>query len=154
MPIRFLTLHAPASLRGFTAAIAAGATLVACKGILDVDNPNNVGYDAFDNPAAAGSIVNGAENSTARGLASMLTPYSIATDETYWVGSRDAYAQLDIGDVSDPNNEYVDAGAFRFFESRWLADRAILSLETFNTNGTLLDESLLARALINGAVVY
>jgi hypothetical protein len=133
---------------------AAAAALGACSSLLDVSNPNNVGSEALDNPSASAAIVAGAENSTARALASILNPYTIASDETYWVGSRDAYYQIDQGAISDPNNEYVNSAFFNLGEARWLGEQAITQLSKFNTDGTLSDKTLLARAYLNGAVVY
>jgi len=134
--------------------MVAAASVTACSNILNVDNPNNVGAEALDNPTAAASIVVGAENSTARAVSSALTPYTAATDESIWVGSRDAYGQLDNGGIGDPNNEYPDAAFFNVGEARWLAEQTIAKLEGFKKDGKLLDDGLLVRAYINGAVIY
>jgi hypothetical protein len=154
MHIRLNRPAAPRVLRGLAGAVAASVMLVGCKGILDVKNPNNVGSDALDNPASAGPIVIGAENSVVRGLMSIYTPYAASTDETIWVGSRDAYGELDTGNFADPNNEYVDASAFNLNEGRWMADQSVTKLEGFVAAGKLLDTDLLVRAYINGADVY
>src|SRR5580765_4342342 len=110
----------PTFFAACAAMVVAAASVTACGNILDVDNPNNVGAEALDNPTAAASIVVGAENSTARAVSSALTPYTAATDESIWVGSRDAYGQLDNGGIGDPNNEYPDAAFFNVGEARWL----------------------------------
>ena len=138
------------------AAIAAAAALGVggCSGILDVDNPNNVGVEALDNPSIAHSLVNGAETSTVRALTAILAPYGTATDELTWVGSRDAYNQIDDGRTSDPGNEFVDAANFYLNESRWMADEAIIRLEQFETDKKLADSLELARAYLIGAVNY
>ena len=134
---------------------AAAFVFTACSSILDVDNPNSAPSEALDNPSAAASIVIGAENSTARAVSSALTPYTAATDEAIWVGSRSAYGQLDNGGVGDPNNEYPDAAFFNVGEARWLAEQAIAKLEGFVKDGTLSDTSfLLPRAYLNGAIIY
>jgi len=133
---------------------AAASVFTACGSILDVDNPNNAPAEALDNPSAAASIVIGAENSTARAVSSALTPYTAATDESIWVGSRDAYGQLDNGGIGDPNNEYPDAAFFNVGEARWLAEQAIAKLEGFEKDGKLLDDALLVRAYVNGAIIY
>ncbi|MFN8571175.1 MAG: hypothetical protein U0132_03905 [Gemmatimonadaceae bacterium] len=49
---------------------------------MEVDNPNNVTSDALDGSAAAGTIINGAENSAVRAMQSIYTPYAAITDET------------------------------------------------------------------------
>jgi len=148
-----LRLSVVRTVRGLSVA-ASVATMGACTSLFDVKNPNNVGADALDNPAASAAIVNGAENSVARGLASILNPATIATDETYWSGSRDAYQQIDTGNLSDPNNEYVNSAFFNLGEARWLSEQAITKLAGFNADGTLQDKTLLIRAYINGAVIY
>jgi hypothetical protein len=150
---RALSFGAARTMRALTVA-AAGVALGACSSLLDVSNPNNVGSEALDNPSASAAIVAGAENSTARALASILNPYTIASDETYWVGSRDAYYQIDQGAISDPNNEYVNSAFFNLGEARWLGEQAITQLAKFNADGTLSDKTLLIRAYLNGAVVY
>src|SRR6185369_2722477 len=94
-------------VRGFTV-LATCASLGACSSLLEVKNPNNVGADALDRSEAAGAIISGAENSTARAMASIINPFTVASDETFWVGSRDAYLQIDTGNLSDMNNEYVN----------------------------------------------
>ena len=116
---------------------AAASVFTACGSILDVDNPNSAPSEALDNPSAAASIVVGAENSTARAVSSALTPYTAATDEAIWVGSRDAYGQLDNGGIGDPNNEYPDAAFFNVGEARWLAEQTIAKLEGFVKDGKL-----------------
>ena len=79
-------------------ALAASLLLVgACKSLLEVDNPNNVSSSALDVPAAAPAILAGAENITANAISSMLNFYTPASDEAYWVGSRDDYRLLNSG---------------------------------------------------------
>jgi len=155
MKLRSLSDGMP-RLRARTAlAVVASAVLVAaCGNILDVENPNNVGDAALSNPTAAAPIVVGAENAVARAVSSALTPYTAATDESIWVGSRDAYGQLDNGGIGDPNNEYPDAAFFNVGEARWLAEQSIAKLEQFAEDKKLQDESMLIRAYVNGAIIY
>jgi starch-binding outer membrane protein, SusD/RagB family len=129
-------------------------TMAGCKGIFDVDNPNNVGEEALDNPAIATSLQNGVQASTERALAAIYAPYSTLTDELDWVGSRDAYKQLDDGTPTEVANEFVDAANFYLNEARWMSDQAIKRLTEFETAGTLGDPTTLARTLAFGAVVY
>lgn len=130
------------------------ATLAACGDILDVNNPNNLVEEELGNPTAAGSIVNGASGLVARGIGAVLGPYSVATDEAIWVGSRDAWRELDAGNLGDPRNEFTD-DAFRFFaQGRWMADEAVERVKGFDDEGTLLDRSHLARAYLFAAVQY
>src|SRR6266702_6161420 len=87
--------------------LAAGAA--ACSSLLDVKNPNNVNESDLSNPASATSQANGVRSSVARACGIVLTPYAGVTDELTWIGSRDAWQSLDLGRVSEPTNEFVDA---------------------------------------------
>ena len=74
--------------------IVLGLTTLAlggCKGMLDVENPNNVSAGALDVPTAASAIVNGAINTGGNALSSLLNAYTIISDETFQSGSRDDY---------------------------------------------------------------
>jgi hypothetical protein len=132
----------------------AALTLVACTSLLEVDNPNNVTAEALSNPAAAGTILNGAENSTVRAMQSLYTPNAAITDETIFRGSRDDYEQLDQGLGGNAANEYTNAASFNVNEARWLADNAVKLLEGFKTAGKLSDDAFLHQAYLNKAVVY
>lgn len=109
-------------------ALALGLALPACD-ILDVNNPNNLTEESIDAPAAAAAIVNGALAANARGISTVWLGYLMATDEIVWIGSRDAWGQLDQGFVSNPNNEFTDAGFPVLTQARWLADRAATTLD-------------------------
>src|SRR6476660_8980899 len=78
-----------------------------CKGMLDVDNPNNVSSGALDVPTAASAIVNGAINTGANALSSLLNAYTIISDETFQSGSRDVYRLLDTSAIDINTNEYL-----------------------------------------------
>jgi len=80
-----------------------------CSSLLDVKNPNNVNEGDLNNPAVAAALANGALSATARAWGNVLTPYSEATDELTWIGSRDAWSDLDQGYLSGITNEFVDA---------------------------------------------
>ena len=138
--------------------VLAAALLVlafaACSNLLDVTNPNNVNEDALDNPAAAGSLTNGVLASTVRMLSAVTVPYSVSTDELDWIGSRDAWFDLETGGIANYLNEFTD-GAFPFVgESRFLGDLTIKKLEKFNADGALVDKLQLARAYLYTAIVY
>jgi hypothetical protein len=134
--------------------VAPLAAVVACSSILDVDNPNNVSESALDNPAAAANIANGAAAATARMLSGTTTPYSVATDELDWIGSRDAWNDLETGGIGNYLNEFTD-GAFPYVgEARYTTDDAIKRLAKFDTAGTLSNRLNLARAYVYAAVVY
>ena len=69
---------------------------------LDANNPNNLleeqlGVSAFT------PMVNGLEGVTVRAYGNILAPYSVASDEMIWIGSRDAWQQLNFGNVDNIN---------------------------------------------------
>ena len=137
--------------------VGAAMLLTACSSILDVKNPNNVPEDALTDPAAAGAIANGVLASTARMLTATTTPYAVATDELDWIGSRDAWLELERGAIANHFNEFTDQ-AFPFVgEARYLGDQAIQRLLFFDTSSTILTRPArdhLARAYLHTAVVY
>ncbi len=126
----------------------------ACSNLLEVTNPNNVNEDALDNPAAAGSLTNGVLASTVRMLSAVTVPYGVSTDELDWIGSRDAWFDLETGGIANYLNEFTDA-AFPFVgESRYLGDLTVQKLEKFNADGALIDKLQLAKAYLYTAIVY
>ncbi len=124
--------------------------------VLEVDNPNNLGEQGLENPAAVPSMVNGVEGTVTRAIGAYLAPYSTATDELQWSGSRDAWGRLSSGDIGDPLNEFSDLAYTYVSEARWWADDVIGRLEAFRDNDELRpgDETQLARAYLYGAVIY
>ena len=137
--------------------IVLAASLVAlggCSSLLQVDNPNNVSADALDVPAAAPAILAGAQNLTGNAISSLLNFYTPATDEAYWVGSRDDYRLLDSGELGINTNEYVQSAYLVIAKARWMDDQAVQKLSKFNTAGQLLDKQLLAQAYLNSAIIY
>lgn len=139
--------------------LTAGAGLLAlgaCSSLLDVDNPNNVPAEALNDPAAAQAIVTGAENLTGNGLSSMLNFYVPATDEAYWVGSRDDYRLLDSGEFGKNANEYTQSGYLKMVGARWISDQAVTQLSKFKADNTLPPTSypLLVKAYLIAATNY
>lgn len=126
----------------------------ACSGLLDVKNPNNVNVDDLDNPAAAAAIANGALATVAYGWGGLLLSYSTASDELTWIGSRDGFRELDVGNLTNPTNEFTDA-AFPFVgRARWMSDLAIQRLSAFDAAGTLKSRDDLARSYLYAAIAY
>ena len=122
---------------------------------LDANNPNNLleeqlGVSAFT------PMVNGLEGVTVRAYGNILAPYSVASDEVIWIGSRDAWQQLNFGNVDNINNEYVDAAFFYVGEARYWADDVIARGEEFSTTDAFsaANRTDLARAYWYGAVTY
>jgi starch-binding outer membrane protein, SusD/RagB family len=128
--------------------------LAGCKGMLDVDNPNNVSSGALEVPTAAAAIVNGAINTGANALSSLLNAYTIISDETFQSGSRDDYRLLDTGAIDINTNEYLQASYLVAMRARWMAEQAIEKVDKFDKDGVLLDKQLLAQAYLMGAIDY
>ena len=148
------TARQAAGWRGPVLALALAAGVSACGNILDVENPNNLVEADLATPTAATSLVNGASAVLARGIGAMLGIYSTITDEVRWTGSRDAWRELDQGELANPRNEFTD-DAYRFIsEARWMTDEAVKRLEAFDAEKRLLDRSELARAYLFAAVAY
>ncbi|MEQ8425270.1 MAG: RagB/SusD family nutrient uptake outer membrane protein [Cyclobacteriaceae bacterium] len=129
-------------------------TAFSCDNLLDAANPNSLVEDDLSNPAAAGPMVNGAQASVTRALANILLPAAIASDEVVWSGSRDAWQQLNLGQLSDYENEFTDAAFAYVSEARWWADEVISRLEGFETDGFAISDALQTRAYIYGAIIY
>jgi len=125
-----------------------------CGDILEVDNPNTLIEGDLNNPSASTAMANGAEASLTRGLGAMHAPYHTATDELTWIGSRDAWGQLDQGALSDRINEFTDAAFPYLAEARWQADDFISRVEAFRSEGDLQDDTDLARLYLYGAITY
>src|SRR5678816_2082579 len=133
---------------------AATLALAGCKGMLDVDNPNNVSSGALQDPTAAPAIVNGAINTGANALSSLLNAYTIISDETFQSGSRDDYRLLDTGEIDINTNEYLQASYLVAMRARWMAEQAIKQVGQFDADGLLQDKQLLAQAYLMGAIIY
>ena len=139
-----------------TGLLGAGLVLAVagCSGLLDVKNPNNVNESDLNNPASAAAQANGVLASLTRAWGNILTPYSMATDELTWIGSRDAWRNLDEGQISEPTNEFVDAAYFYVGEARWWADTTIGRLVGFKAKSVLANDDDLARSYLYGALVF
>lgn len=142
--------------RGTGTLVLAGALFAAgaCKGILDVENPNNVSEGSLGDPQAAVQQANGVQASTVRMLSAIATPYATATDELDWTGSREAWNELEKGVISDYLNEFTDLAFTYVGEARYLGDETIKRLEGFNSQGRLRDRSALVRAYLYTAIVH
>lgn len=137
----------------FALLLLAGALTAGCD-VLEVDNPNNLVEEDLGNPAAAPAIANGALSTVTEGIGTVLGPYSAATDELTWTGTRDAWEQLVFGEVDDPLNEFSDDAFGEIAEARWTADEAIERLEAFQEEGRLSSTQPLIRSYVYGALAY
>ncbi len=138
------------------AALAAAAAAAGCKGILDVENPNNVVEDNINAVAAAAPLANGVVGITIRALNSALDPFSTASDELDFVGSQDGFFQLDVGNLSNPAVQFSNNGFSRVSEARWLSDQALARFAGWEKDGTLGTPNLPDRATtyLYAAVTY
>ena len=134
--------------------VACLSALAACSSLLDVKNPNNVNQTDLSNPASAASQASGVLATVARAWGQIITPYSVATDELTWIGSRDAWQSLDQGTISEPTNEFVDAAFLYVGEARWWSDETIKRLKGFDAANVLPDRNDLARTYLSGAMIY
>jgi len=150
----WLTARRVSGLGGALCSLCLAGGVLACSSLLDVKNPNNVAASDLDNPTTAPAIANGALSSVAYGWGAILTEYATASDELTWIGSRDGFRELDIGNLTNPTNEFTDA-AFPFVgRARWMADLAIARLSGFNAAGTLKNRDDLARSYLYAAIAY
>ena len=151
LPFRRFGVHA----RVVSHACAVLLTLAACT-LFDtnVTNPNAIEEAALSDPASAPTLANGLNAAMTRMITSAYGPYSVATDELTWVGSRENWGFLDAGDVSSPTNEYNDAAYPLASEARWLANYTIDRLDGFDKAGKLRNKADLARTYVYAAVAY
>src|SRR2546425_687794 len=149
-----MTTHRTTSLVRRALGPAAALVIAACSSLLDVKNPNNVNASALDNPAAAPAIANGALSALAYGWGATLADYATASDELTWIGSRDGWRELDVGNFTNPTNEFTDAAFPYVGRARWMTDLAIQKLSGFDAAGTLKSRDDLARSYLYGALAY
>jgi len=125
---------------------------IGCNNLLEVDNPNSVLEENLNDPAAANAIASGALSTTSNGLGYCMAPYTCATDEATWIGSRDGWNLLDRGSIADVNNEFTDAAWPFITEARYTCDNAIALLGGFKSANTLKDPKNLVKAYLYSAV--
>jgi hypothetical protein len=135
--------------------MVAALAVVAFAGcdLLDVDNPNNLVEESIRSQAAASAVVNGSEALVSSALSQIWQPYLVASDEMYWIGSRDAWLELDKGFVSNVNNEFTDGAFPSVGQARWMADEAVEIL-TEHASADASFSSELARAQLFAGMIY
>ena len=143
----------PARARLCSRSLLRVAALGGCS-VLDATNPNAVVESALDTPAAATPLANGLGSSVTRALAAVWTPYAAVTDEFSFIGTREAYRNLDNGFLADPANEFTDASFPEVAEARFLAVETIRRLEAFDAAGELRTRNDLARSYLYGAIIF
>ena len=140
------------AFKASTTGVAAALTLSAC-GLLDVNNPNNLVETSIEQPAAATAVVNGSQALVFQAIGYIWSPYEVASDEFFWIGSRDAWGSLDQGFVSDPSNEFTDAAYPYIAQARWMGDKAVAILEEHVAEDPSFSEEL-ARAHLYDGIIY
>ncbi|MDE2974435.1 MAG: hypothetical protein OXU64_06915 [Gemmatimonadota bacterium] len=140
------------------AALAATAALATC-GLLDVSNPNDLVEEDIRKIEAAEAVVNGTLALVSSSVSQSWQPYLVASDELYWIGSRDAWLSLDKGFVDDPLNEFIDGPFPAMGQARWMSDLAIEILanhvEEAETDALKTAMAhLLARANLYSGIIY
>ena len=131
------------------------SVLASCD-LLDVKNPNDLVEDDIRQRAAANAVVNGTLTLVASSISQSWQPYLVASDEMYWIGSRDAWQSLDQGAVGDPYNEFIDGPFPAMGQARWMADEAIEILTEHrdaNPSDTIIRRDL-ARANLYAGIMY
>ena len=133
-------------------AVAATVALSGCN-LLDVDNPNSLVEASIKLEAAANGVVNGSLNRISNGISSVWQAYLVASDELYWIGSRDAWGQLDQGFVGNPENEFTDGAFPALGQGVWMAQNAVDILTEHNAAGTGFEKDLARAQLFNGMIL-
>ena len=134
----------------FVALLAVG--IGACD-LLEVENPNTLEESNLENPTSAAPMVGGLQSTVTRAVGYIYAPYSTASDELIWVGTRDAWLDLSRGFLGSPLNEFTDLSFTFVAEAEWTAREFVGRLEGFQEEGTLPDEQLLARGYLYGAII-
>src|SRR5215831_15666526 len=138
------------------AGVAAALVALSACSMFDtnVSNPNAIDESALGDPASAPTLANGLNATVTRMITSVYGPYSVASDELTWVGSRENWGKIDVGLVSDPSNEYNDAAYPLASQARWLSNYTIERLEGFKKAGKLANQLDLARTYVYAAITY
>ena len=112
------------SLRWLMAGGLLAFGLAGCSDPLDVENPNSLVEDDLESPTIAAGLANGALATTATAIGEMLSVYNTVSDEIVWIGSRDAWGQLDPpARLTDDLHSVEDRRALRYQRAdraRWL----------------------------------
>ena len=136
--------------------LLSAATLSSCQIFsTEVKNPNAVTEDAIATSAAAAtSLVTGLYGSVNAAGGQLVGTVGAAADELTWVGSREYWNLLDVGDVGDPLNEYTNGQYSYVSQARWLGDYVIPKLEGYDKAGSLRNRADLAQGYFLAATTY
>jgi len=121
----------------------------------EVKNPNAVTEDAISSAAAAAtSLVTGLYGAVNAAGNQITGTSGAASDELTWVGSREYWNLLDVGDLGDPLNEYTDGQYPYVSQARWMANYVLPKLEGYDKAGSLRNRADLAQAYYLAATIY
>jgi len=140
-----------------TAATVLGTMALASCSVFstEVKNPNAVTEDAISSAAAAAtSLVTGLYGAVNAAGNQITGTSGAASDELTWVGSREYWNLLDVGDVGDPLNEYTDGQYPYVSQARWMANYVLPKLEGYDKAGSLRNRADLAQAYFLAATIY
>lgn len=122
--------------------------------ILQVDNPNSLREENID-PSTTPSLTNGAEAVVTRALGAIHAPYHTATGELTWIGSRDAWGELDNGQLDNELNEFTDAAFPYVGEAVWTVQEYIDQVQTFRQNvDDFGNQRNQVRLYLYGAIIF
>ena len=123
--------------------------------LLDVNNPNALVEEDIRQEAAATAVVNGSLTLVSSSVSQSWQPYLVASDEMYWIGSRDAWLSLDQGFVDDPYNEFIDGPFPAMGQGRWMSDAAVEILAGHHSeNPSTTIKTGLARANLYAGIMH
>ncbi len=133
-----------------------GALLLGGCDILDVDNPNAQVEEDIRKVEAASSVAYGADALVGSGVASIYASFSTVGDEITWIGSRDAWDELDEGTPNNTGNEFVDGSFPSIAQARWMSHYAVnvLGEHVGNDPGNQALANYLASANMSAGVAY
>jgi hypothetical protein len=124
-----------------------------CGSLLDVSNPNNVNGEDILKPVASAALANGAWEAVAQASPALETVTGTIADEFDWSGSRDAWNELDHGNLHNPYNEFTDGIFPTVSQARWLTDEAVQVLEANVAAALITADSSLAKAYLAKAII-
>ncbi len=132
------------------------AVLLGACDLLEVDNPNALVQADIEKTEAAAAAVNGAQARTANGIAGIYAAFSTVGDEITWIGSRDAWNELDQGTPDNPGNEFADGSFPGIAQARWMTNFAVQLMEghVSENAGDAELQGHLARANLYAGVAY
>ena len=135
-------------------ALLSGVLATTGCGILDVSNPNNLVEENLATTQAANAVVNGALSLAAVAISDVWQAYEIAGDGLTWIGSRDGWREIDIGALSNTENEFLDVTYPELAQARWMADQAVDLVKVHVDEGLTQFNATLAKGYLIAGTVY